>query len=276
MSFDALAWAARQNTGSSGTKLVLLGLAECADRAHNLAFPSVAALVEFSSLDRKSVMSNLDKLEAAGIITDTGRRVGATKQIKVYQLNLEAVPILGQSQKRNSSGFPANGPKNGTRNKSEPKEAKASYKVIIDRWNERSKGSGIPPVRVLNHSRQQMINARIKEHGLNEMLRAVENVHNSPFCRGEQGDGRKADIMLILQPKTLPRVLEGFYGVDETKVELGPAERLAQLKRMIPKWIEWGDQRAAEQARRMIAEIEAANPMAAQTAELLGQIGQAA
>jgi hypothetical protein len=121
-----------------------------------------------------------------------------------------------------------------------------------------------------------MINARIKEHGLNEMLRAVDNVHNSPFCRGEQGDGRKADIMLILQPKTLPRVLEGFYGVEETKAELGPAERIAQLKRMIPKWTEWGDQLSVDKARRMIAELEASNPMAAQTAALLSQIGQTA
>jgi hypothetical protein len=120
MSFDALAWAAKQNTGSSGTKLVLLGLAECADRQHSLAFPSIAALVEFSSLDRKSVISNLAKLEETGFITDTGRKVGSTKQIKVYKLNIQAVPNLEPSQKRNSSDFSDNSPKNGTRNQSEP------------------------------------------------------------------------------------------------------------------------------------------------------------
>lgn len=120
MSFDALAWAAKQNTGSSGTKLVLLGLAECADRQHGLAFPSISSLVEFSCLDRKSVIANLDKLEAGGFISDTGRKVGRTGQIKVYQLHLEAIPKTEPSQKRNSSDFPAKGPKNGTRNKSEP------------------------------------------------------------------------------------------------------------------------------------------------------------
>lgn len=119
MSFDALAWAAKQNTGSSGTKLVLLGLAECADRSHALAFPSVAALVEFSSLDRKSVIGNLTKLEESGFIRDTGRKVGKTGQIKVYQLIIETVPEK-VSQKRNSSDFSGNSPKNGTRNKSEP------------------------------------------------------------------------------------------------------------------------------------------------------------
>jgi hypothetical protein len=129
VSFDALAWAAKQRTGSSGTKLVLMGLAECAGRKDGLAFPCVAELVEFSSLNRKSVIANLDALESAGFISDTGDRMGRTKQVKVYRLNLETVPKTEPSQKRNSTVFSAKSPKNGTRNKSEPvisSEAKAS------------------------------------------------------------------------------------------------------------------------------------------------------
>jgi hypothetical protein len=62
-----------------------------------------------------------------------------------------------------------------------------------------------------------MMLARLKEHGETEMLRAVDSVHDSQFCRGLRGDGRKADIMFILQPKTLPRVLEGFYNQGDDK-----------------------------------------------------------
>lgn len=98
MSFDALAWAAKQNTGSSATKLVLLGLAECASRPDALAFPSTAALVEFSSLDRKTVVKALDALEQAGLVADTGKRMGQTGQIKVYRLLLSE-----ESQKRDAS-----------------------------------------------------------------------------------------------------------------------------------------------------------------------------
>lgn len=107
MSFDALAWAARQNTGSAGTKLVLLGLAECAHRETAEAYPSIAALVEFSSMDRKSVIANLNRLEAGGFITDSGKREGRTKQVKVYRLALYTVPISEQSQNRNSSDIPS-------------------------------------------------------------------------------------------------------------------------------------------------------------------------
>ena len=103
MSFDALAWAAKQHPGDARMKLVLLGLAECASRPDALAFPSTAALVEFSSLDRKTVVATLDRLEAAGYISDTGRRAGRTMQIKVYQLNLESLPKTEPSQKRDAS-----------------------------------------------------------------------------------------------------------------------------------------------------------------------------
>jgi hypothetical protein len=126
VSFDALAWAAKQNTGSSGTKLVLLGLAECASRGQGLAFPSIAELVEFSSLDRKSVMGNLDKLEEGGFITDTGRRVGRTGQIKVYQVNVQesqnrdTSQTVPKAEPLKSTAFPPKSTENGTRNKSEP------------------------------------------------------------------------------------------------------------------------------------------------------------
>jgi hypothetical protein len=232
VSFDALAWAARQQTGSSGTKLVLLGLAECADRQHGLAFPSIAALVEFSSLDRKSIVSNLDKLETSGFISDTGRKVGLTKQIKVYKLNLESIPKKEPSQKRNHTGNPANSPKNGTRNKSEPVNtgAKAPYRQVQDLWNELSKTSGIPEVRIFNNSRKQLLAARQKEHGLDALLDGVRKIHASKFCRGETGDGRKQDIMLLLQAKTCPRVLEGFYGEDEAPSSKWSAERMAEYR----------------------------------------------
>lgn len=128
MSFDALSWAAKQRCGSSGAKLVLLGLAECAGRKDALAFPSIAELIEFSSLNRKSIIANLAKLEALGLIQDSGEKVGRTKQIKVYRLCLETVPKTEPSQIRNSTVFSAKSTENGTRNKVEPvsSEAKAS------------------------------------------------------------------------------------------------------------------------------------------------------
>lgn len=119
MSFEALAWAAKCNPGSPARKLVLLSLAECASRDGCEAYPSQAAMAEFSSLNRKTIIAALHDLEDSGLISDTGKRVGATGQIKVWKLSLERVPKTEQSQKRNSpKNGTLKGPKNGTRNKS--------------------------------------------------------------------------------------------------------------------------------------------------------------
>lgn len=113
MSFDALAWAARCNPGSASQKLVLLGLAENASRLEHEAWPCTQTLVEFSSLDRKTVISALDALERGGFISDTGKKAGRTKQVKVYRLAVgqmqESLPLSEPSQKRNSSEIPTKG-----------------------------------------------------------------------------------------------------------------------------------------------------------------------
>jgi len=277
MSFDALSWAAKQDTGSSGTKLVLLGLAECADRSHGLAFPSLAALAEFSCLDRKSIIANLDKLEAAGFIQDTGRKVGQTKQIKVYQLLIESIPKTEPSQKRNSSEISVNSPKNGTRNKSEPviSEAKASLIRIFNHFNDVAGKCGLHRANTLNHSRTQMGLARLKEHGEEKMIEAIDICGRSPFCRGEVGDGRRADIMMILQPRTLDRLLEGFYGQDEIKREVDPAAFRAQQIRTAALYDRLGRTNEAEEIRRLL-EMPADPSMAANVVRLVREVGSGA
>jgi len=123
MSWETQAWAARQRPGSATAKLVLLGLASCADANHR-AWPSIQWLCDFSDLNRKTVIAALQRLEDGmfPLIEDTGERRGQTGQIKVYRLAVptsadalasdppalrvtETVPKTEQFQKRNSSVF---------------------------------------------------------------------------------------------------------------------------------------------------------------------------
>lgn len=106
MSFLALAWASKLKVARPADKLVLLAYAERHNDETGYAYPSVAWLVEFSSLDRKTVLASVDRLVEAGLLTDTGKRAGATRQIKVYSVNVETVPKTEQSQNRNSPVFP--------------------------------------------------------------------------------------------------------------------------------------------------------------------------
>lgn len=117
MSWETQSWAAKQRPGSASAKLVLLGLASCAD-ANHCAHPSIQWLCDFSDLNRKTVIAALQRLEDGmfPLIEDTGQRRGRTCQVKVYRLAAgaegaridpasETVPKAEQSQKRNSSGF---------------------------------------------------------------------------------------------------------------------------------------------------------------------------
>ncbi len=87
MSWETQSWAAKQRPGSASAKLVLLGLASCAD-ANHCAHPSIQWLCDFSDLNRKTVISALQRLEDGmfPLIEDTGQRRGRTCQVKVYRL----------------------------------------------------------------------------------------------------------------------------------------------------------------------------------------------
>lgn len=103
MSFAALAWAAKYHAKKAADKLVLLAYADRHNEETGCAYPSLAWLCEFSSLNRKTVIEAVSRLEEAGILSDTGDRQGSTRQVKVYRVNMETVPKAEPSLKRNST-----------------------------------------------------------------------------------------------------------------------------------------------------------------------------
>lgn len=85
MSIDATRWAWKQTNLRPMQKLVLLSLADRAG-ADDCCYPSKAMLVQDTGIDPKTVWSALKELSEMGLISDTGRRVGHTKQIPVWHL----------------------------------------------------------------------------------------------------------------------------------------------------------------------------------------------
>lgn len=91
MSIEALNWAFQETCPSSSTKLVLLAYANFANE-RGWAYPSTETIVRMSGLNTKTARAAIDALEQVGLLVDTGRRTGVTKQIKVYQLALPSLP----------------------------------------------------------------------------------------------------------------------------------------------------------------------------------------
>jgi hypothetical protein len=99
VSVEAITWALKQEVQQSSAKFVLVVLANCASGDGDIAFPSIPYIATSTSQDRKTVVSNLKKLCESGLISDTGKRVGQTKQVIVYKLHL----AVSAEEKRNSS-----------------------------------------------------------------------------------------------------------------------------------------------------------------------------
>jgi hypothetical protein len=90
---------------------------------------------------------------------------------------------------------------------------------VVDHYNSEAKKHGWPQVRVLDASRKQQLRLREKQHGEKGLIQAIDAMGASPFLRGEGRESKwRPDFDFLLQPQSLRRLIEGFYGEDERKV----------------------------------------------------------
>jgi pyocin large subunit-like protein len=219
VSFDALAWAAKAKGIRPAEKLVLLGLAECASRDGGLAFPSIAALIEFSGLNRKTVIGALSALVERRLIAETGDTVGKTAQIKVYRLIMEAVPkaelldsaengtlSAKQSQKRDTEQVrePVT---SEDKSSSENGEDDFAARHVFEFWNEKAPAWGKRKIRDVTPERKKLVDARIAQHGLEGWQEVLANLDRSDFFQRANG----LNFDWLIQKKNFLKVLEGNY-----------------------------------------------------------------
>ena len=85
---------------------------------------------------------------------------------------------------------------------------------VVDKWNELEK-YGIASIKKLTSSsnRYRMLNARIKQFSLDDVLTAIENIKDSSFLQGKS-DSRRTWVITFdwfVKPNNFPKVLEGQY-----------------------------------------------------------------
>ena len=84
----------------------------------------------------------------------------------------------------------------------------------IEAWNE----LGVNPVQKMSKSstRYKMLAARVKEYGIDDVLKAIDNVQHSAFLQGGNSRSWMIDLEWFVKPNNFPKVLEGKYN-DKTK-----------------------------------------------------------
>jgi hypothetical protein len=99
MSIEAMVWALEKQGLDPTDKLVLLGIANHADRYGGNAYPSLATLAIYVGRSEQTVRRSVRRLEQLGLVTvviqgGQGRHAG--RRSNLYQLSL-ATPITGDS-----------------------------------------------------------------------------------------------------------------------------------------------------------------------------------
>jgi predicted phage replisome organizer len=83
---------------------------------------------------------------------------------------------------------------------------------IVDEWNTLS-AFGISQISSISSSskRYKLLNARIREHGIEEVVRAIHNVSESTFLKGGNKSGWIITFDWFVRPNNFIKVLEGNY-----------------------------------------------------------------
>lgn len=86
-----------------------------------------------------------------------------------------------------------------------------NVKRLGEAWNAMALASGLPQIQKLSDKRKEHARARIKEHGIDAMLKAVESIPQSPFLMGSNDRKWAADFDFVLQSSSCLKLIEGRY-----------------------------------------------------------------
>ena len=88
-----------------------------------------------------------------------------------------------------------------------------SSRTVVEKWN----SLGLSQVTKVSASsnRGKMLNARIKDYGLDKVLEAIDNIKQSSFLQGQNKNGWVITFEWFVKPNNFVKVLEGNY--DDTR-----------------------------------------------------------
>lgn len=89
----------------------------------------------------------------------------------------------------------------------EDKEKDIDLSSIMSKWNE----LGLNVIRDIKGNRKTLLQARIKEHGLDAVLEALDKVADSDFLHGQNNSGWTITFDWFVRPQNFQKVLEGNY-----------------------------------------------------------------
>lgn len=207
---------------------------------------SLATIADRNKLSIQQVRTALSKLEKTGEIN----KQSTNKNTLIIVLNYERYQELDwnentqyqQSNNKRSTNEQQSNNKQATTNKNvkndnnenkdknvkkyttvsedtvcQTQGVRPEVKYILSAWNSLSEVSAVKPVSKMQTSskRYQMLAARLKEYGLDDVLKAIEHIGQSDFLKGNNNKGWIITFDWFVRPNNFPKVLEGNYNNAE-------------------------------------------------------------
>ena len=135
--------------------------------------------------------------------------------------------------------------KNSTPTEEEPQQSE--YKVFTEKWN----ALPLHNIVSLKGKRLDMLRARVKEYGMDDVLKAIDIIQRSPFLLGQNNSNWQITIDWFLKPNNFPKVLEGNYlpKTEEIPKEDNLEKVLNQPKKEEPEFLFMDIVRAYKEAK---------------------------
>lgn len=92
-------------------------------------------------------------------------------------------------------------------------DAPLTVDEVVSDWNELATQCGLPKVRKLTPERRRKLNVRLREYpDIADWQRAFQHIRNTPFLRGENRTGWRANFKFLLQAESFANLTEEAYG----------------------------------------------------------------
>ena len=82
---------------------------------------------------------------------------------------------------------------------------------VLEAYNAVAERCGLSKAR-MTPERRKKLNGFVKRHSIDDITEAIHGLETSPFLRGDNDRGWKADFDFLLQPKSFTKLIEGTYG----------------------------------------------------------------
>lgn len=101
--------------------------------------------------------------------------------------------------------------------------ARDACERVATAWNSMAEPIGLAKCTSITPKRMPALKARLRDTGIDAILRAIEHVPKSSFLRGDRGDWSGCTIDFLLKPDGVTRILEGKYD-DRSKSPESPRD----------------------------------------------------